>query len=92
MCKPDSVIPDESGIPIIYLGRGITTKALSAYPLQLLLHAGEQPGPTKHKCVLRLECTWHFSPQGLSHDLVTRTMRALLPHVFTLISPFGATV
>lgn len=44
MCKPDSVIPDESEIPIIYLGHSITTTALSAYPLQLLVHAGEQPG------------------------------------------------
>lgn len=44
MYKPDSVIPDESEIPIIYLGHSITTIALSAYPLQLLVHAGEQPG------------------------------------------------
>lgn len=44
MYKPDSVISDESETPIIYLGHGITTTALSAYPLQLLIHAGESPG------------------------------------------------
>ena len=44
MCKPDSVIPDESEIPIIYLGRGIAAIALSVYPLQLFSHSGEQPG------------------------------------------------
>ncbi len=57
MCKPDSVLPDESGIPIIYLGQGITTKALSVYPLQLFTHAGEQPGSKNTECKMRLECT-----------------------------------
>ena len=33
-----------------------------------------------------LKCTWHFSPQGLSHSPVARIMRVLLPHVFTFIT------
>ncbi len=57
MYKPDSVLPDESEIPIIYLGQGITAKALSVYPLQLFTHSGEQPGPPYTRCMMRLECT-----------------------------------
>lgn len=36
------------------------------------------------RAALKRTPIWHFSTQGLPHNIVTNTMRRLLPYVFTL--------